>query len=378
MGKWEVCSPHGHVGYQTYYVLCLLPGRRGHKTKNNQAVLERTWKVVQEHIAHGSDMNGLKNKVWTMGIANHQCSTCGIYVSDKSENGGTQRCHGARNTTAEFNGHCYSCRFHVRTIDWMDSCVTARHSCHTCKRRHHEWAAIISRGEHVLETTNVMPSNFVQMGMEEAVRASIQWMMQQEIESLRNLDVHSAMVINTDASMQGAGISWRDRCQAIRTPIRGTRQIHREDVEDFMDQGRHNGWSQSTEVMQRSTMTKRRARRLNRYRPSIALDEHRHDHGDNNDGAQATVVQNNNEYRQCVSFSRKSGRFTESQPINFTQMRIDAHSKQTTNHDRQGATEARKLKITWKRRVTGVHPSSAFMRIDYRMFEYDAEKSKYR
>ena len=51
-------------------------------------------------------------------------------------------------------------------------------------------------------------------------------------------------------------------------------------------------------------------------------------------------------------------------------MRLDADSKQTTNDDRQEATEARKLKVTWKGRVTGVHPLSAFMRIEaYRMFE---------
>jgi hypothetical protein len=126
-------------------------------------------------------------------------------------------------------------------------------------------------------------------------------------------------------------------------------------------------------------MTKRRARRLNRCRPSIALDEHRHDHGDNNDGAQAMAVQNNNQHHQYVSFSRKIGRYTESQPINFTQMRINADSKQITNNDRQGATDARKLKIILKSRLTGVHPLSAFMRIEaYRLFEYDAEKSMYR
>jgi hypothetical protein len=146
-----------------------------------------------------------------------------------------------------------------------------------------------------------------------------------------------------------------------------------------MAQGRHNGWVQRTEVIQRSTMTKRRARRLNRCRPSISLDEHHHDHGDNNDGAQAMVVQNNNQYHQYVSFSRKIGRFTESQPINFTQMRINTDSKQTTNTDRQGSTDARKLKVIWKSRVTGVHPLSAFMRTEsYLMFEYDVEKNMYR
>jgi hypothetical protein len=69
----------------------------------------------------------------------------------------------------------------------------------------------------------------------------------------------------------------------------------------WLRQGRHNAWAQSTQNVQRPTMTKLRARRLNRCRPSIALD----DHGDNNDGAQAMATQNNNQHRQYVSFSRK-------------------------------------------------------------------------
>jgi hypothetical protein len=105
--------------------------------------------------------------------------------------------------------------------------------------------------------------------------------------------------------------------------------------------GRRLEAAQSTEDIQRSTMTKRRSRRMNRCRPSNALDEHRHDHGDDNDGAQAMAAQNNNKHRQYVSFSRKIGRFTTSQPIELTQMRLDADSKQTTNDDRQEATEAR-------------------------------------
>jgi hypothetical protein len=84
------------------------------------------------------------------------------------------------------------------------------------------------------------------------------------------------------------------------------------------------------------------------------------------------AAQNNNQHRQYVSFSRKIGRVTESQPIDFTQG-IDADNQQDTNDDRQRAIEARKLKVTWKSRVTGVHPLSAFMRIEaYRMFKYDA------
>ena len=40
---------------------------------------------------------------------------------------------------------------------------------------------------------------------------------------------------------------------------------------------------------------------------------------------------------------------------------------------------ARRLKVTWGSRVTGVHPLSTFMRIEvYRMFQYDAKKGRYR
>jgi len=131
----------------------------------------------------------------------------------------------------------------------------------------------------------------------------------------------------------------------------------------------------SSEAVQQSRRTRRRARRLNRCRPSTALDEHRHDHGDNNDGVQSMAAQNNNQHRQYVSFSRKIGRFTESRLIEFTQMRLDADRKETTNDDRKEATEAqrkaekyqsiaRKLKVTWRSRVTGVHPLSTFMRIE--------------
>jgi hypothetical protein len=70
----------------------------------------------QEQIGHGSDMKGLKNKVTTVGNANRQCSSCGIYVSDKLEHGGTQRCRGARHTVAKFNGQCCSCRFDLSTM----------------------------------------------------------------------------------------------------------------------------------------------------------------------------------------------------------------------------------------------------------------------
>ena len=46
----------------------------------HQEVLERTWKIVQEQIGHGSDMKGRKNKVWKVGNANRQYSSCGILV----------------------------------------------------------------------------------------------------------------------------------------------------------------------------------------------------------------------------------------------------------------------------------------------------------
>ena len=343
-----------------------------------QDILKRTWKTVQDQIGHGSNMKGLKNKVWTVGNINHICSTCGIYVSDKLELGGTQRCRGARNTTGKINGQCCSCRFAMNTIEWMSSCVTARHSCHTCKRRRHNWAAKLirdSRGEHILETTNVIPSNFEQMDWEEVVRVQMERIMQRQMESVRSLDINSTMVIDTDASMQDVGISWRERRETLRTPIRETLQISTEAIENFMAPGRHNAWAPSTEDVQRSTMTKRRARRLNRCRPSITLDGYRHDNGDNNDGEPILAAQNNNQNRQHVSFPR----ITECQPIKFTQMRLDAHSKQNTNDNRQWATEARKLKVAWKSRVTGAHPLSAFMKIEaYRMFEYDAETRMYR
>jgi hypothetical protein len=71
-------------------------------------------------------------------------------------------------------------------------------------------------------------------------------------------------------------------------------------------------------------------------------------------------------------------------------MRLDADKKKTINDDRKVAADAqrksekyqkiaRKLKVTWRSRVTGVHLLSTFMRIEaYRMFEYDAEKRMYR
>jgi hypothetical protein len=134
-----------------------------------------------------------------------------------------------------------------------------------------------------------MQANFQQMDLEEAVRVSMERIMQRQMESVRSLDINSTLVIDTDASMQDVGTSWRERRETLRTPISETQQISREAIENFIAPGRHNAWAPSTEDVQRSTMTKRRARRLNRCRPSIALDGHRHDHGDNNDGAPIMV-----------------------------------------------------------------------------------------
>ena len=107
------------------------------------------------------------------------------------------------------------------------------------------------------------------------------------MESLHISDVCSTMVINTDASFQGAGISWIEHRRAIHTPQQRTRQIRREDAANFIVQGWHTGWARRTEAIHRSRMTRRRARRLNRCRSRNALDDHRHDHGDNNDGTQS-------------------------------------------------------------------------------------------
>jgi hypothetical protein len=153
----------------------------------------------------------------------------------------------------------------------MDNCVTARHSCHTCKRRRHRWfLALVSRGEHILITANVAPPLFEQICMEAAVRVSMERMMQREIEGLGSFDVLSTLVINTDASLQGAGISWRKHRRAMRTPQRQTRKICREDIANFI-QGGLNGWARSSEAIQQSRMTRRRARRLNRCRPRTAV-----------------------------------------------------------------------------------------------------------
>jgi BMFP domain-containing protein YqiC len=83
--------------------------------------------------------------------------------------------------------------------------MTKRHSCCACKA----WQRYY-RGE-----------------MEAAVRASMERMMQREMVSLRSFDVRSTMVINTDASLQGAGISWREHRRAMSTPQRQTRQIRK-------------------------------------------------------------------------------------------------------------------------------------------------------
>ena len=69
----------------------------------HQAVLARTWKIVQEQIEHGSAMNGLKNKIWTASNENRQCISCGIYESDKPEHGGAQRCRDAHHSQIQWS-----------------------------------------------------------------------------------------------------------------------------------------------------------------------------------------------------------------------------------------------------------------------------------
>ena len=163
--------------------------------------------IVQEQIGHGSAMKGLKDKAWTESYANFwslQFCTCMLYVSDKPEHGAAEQCRGAKNNTAKFSGQCCSCRF-GGALNSVANCMTKRHSCCACKA----WQRYY-RGE-----------------MEAAVRASMERMMQREMVSLRSFDVRSTMVINTDASLQGAGISWREHRRAMSTPQRQTRQIRK-------------------------------------------------------------------------------------------------------------------------------------------------------
>ena len=76
----------------------------------------------------------------------------------------------------------------------------------------------------------------------------------------------------------------------------------------------------------------------------------------------------------------------------LTQRRAEADDKRATEkckddnpNDADDRAEkcqpvaARRLKVALRRRVTGAHPLSPFMRIEaYRMFEYDAKKGRYR
>ena len=161
------------------------------------------------------------------------------------------------------------------------------------------------------------------------------------------------MVIHADASLQGAGLSWGGYRRA-----------------------------------QWATMTKRRRRRLNRCRPSNALDAHRKDPGDDEGGAQQVGAQNNNQHCRYVSFSRRRGIHRvqlESQPM-LTQRRPEAVDKQATEKPKDAnpnaadarseqcqPAAARRLKVAWRSRATGAHPLSPFMRIEaYRMFDVRA------
>ena len=92
-----------------------------------QAVLERTWKVVQEQVGVGSALQGLKTKVWRSRNATQQCSSCGIYVSDKGVHG-AYRCRGARNTTSKFTGQCCNCRFSVDVTNKAENQISVQHS----------------------------------------------------------------------------------------------------------------------------------------------------------------------------------------------------------------------------------------------------------
>ena len=105
---------------------------RGIPYEVTQAVLERTWKVVQEQVGVGSALQGLKTKVWRSRNATQQCSSCGIYVSDKGVHG-AYRCRGARNTTSKFTGQCCNCRFSVDVTNKAENQISARHSCQACK-----------------------------------------------------------------------------------------------------------------------------------------------------------------------------------------------------------------------------------------------------
>ena len=200
-----------------------------------QAVLERTWKIVKENIGHGRDMKGRNKKVWTVDNANRQCSCCGIHVSDQPEHGGAQRCRGARHTVARFTGMCCNCRFD--TEDWTGSMIH-RHSCQTCKRRRHNWERAL-----------------VWRGVDERPTAHL-W---------HDYEEPPTLLIDTDASLQAAGSAWREHRRAMRTPLRPTRQIQRDEIDNFLAQGpsRHNAWAGSNQEIQQSSMTKRRLRLLN-------------------------------------------------------------------------------------------------------------------
>ena len=115
-------------------------------------------------------------------------------MSDKLEHGGTERCRGARHTTAKFSGQCCSCRFGAGALNSVENCVTKTHSCRACKA----WQRYC-RGEQ-MTITNVEPINSDWLAMEAAVRASMERAMQREMESLCSFDVRSTKVINTHAS----------------------------------------------------------------------------------------------------------------------------------------------------------------------------------
>ena len=122
------------------------------------------WAITEIHARNGWGVqpgipHELHQAAWWR-CSNRQCSTCGIYVSDKPEHGGAERCHGARHTTVKFSGQCCSCRFNVGALNSVENCVTKRHSCRACKA----WQRYC-RGEY-MTTTNVESTNSDQLGME--------------------------------------------------------------------------------------------------------------------------------------------------------------------------------------------------------------------
>jgi len=150
-----------------------------------------------------------------------------------------------------------------------------RHSCHTCKARQHNWER-----ELVWRGIDARPTAHLWYGYDDP----------------------TTPMRDTEIPSQAAGSAWREHRRAMRIPMQEVRQLQRDESDTFLAQGmgRHYAWAGSNQDIQRSGLTKRRSRRLNRCRPTIALTMHRHD--DDNGGAQTMAIQNNNAHRPYVSF----------------------------------------------------------------------------